>query len=222
VRELLDTLVLLPEAPGAAGSDTGRSSRLQAELGAHIEALRETLAKEEQGVLELASRLERCFRGGGKVLVCGNGGSAADAQHFVAELVNRFAFDRPGLPALALSTDSSVLTCIANDAAYEQVFSRQVEALGRPGDLLLGISTSGRSPNVLRALHVARELGLTTVGLTGAAGRASLAPQCDLCLSAASTETARIQEVHEFLLHCVAGMVEEGMFRPSDSTPRGP
>ena len=189
-----------------------------------MEALRRSVEREEAKVLELAAQLERCFRAGGKVLVCGNGGSAADAQHFVAELVNRFGFDRPALPALALSTDTSVLTCIANDASYEQIFSRQVEALGRPWDLLLGISTSGRSPNVQRALREGRARGLYTVGLTGEDGATELEPLCDLCLAAASPETARIQEVHEFLLHAVAGVVERGMFGavPPASAPGAP
>lgn len=185
---------------------------IRRELEAHERALRETLAESSAFVTGAAKALAECFEGGGKILFCGNGGSAADSQHIAAEFINRFEYDRAPLPAIALTTDTSVLTCVANDSAYENVFSRQIEALGRPGDVLVAISTSGRSPTVLKALEAARERGLVTVGLTGAKGREPMSPRCDLCLVVASSETARIQEVHEFVLHVVAGMVERELF----------
>ena len=151
-----------------------------------------------------------CLRAGGKVLVCGNGGSAADAQHFAAELVGRFERERPGLPAIALTTDTSALTAIANDYAFEQVFSRQVEALGRRGDLLLGISTSGNSPNVVRAAEVAKQAGLTVVGMTGQGG-GKLATLADHLVAVPSTRVARVQELHELALHALSAAIDEGL-----------
>ncbi len=185
---------------------------LQSALAAHEAALRTTLAESASLVTAIADSMTRCFRAGNKLLFCGNGGSAADSQHFAAEFINRFNYDRAPLPALALSTDTSVLTCIANDSAYENVFSRQIEALAQPGDLLVAISTSGRSPTVLKALDAARAKRVTTVGLTGTRGREPMAPKCDHCLVAATADTARIQEVHEFVLHVIAGIVESEMF----------
>jgi D-sedoheptulose 7-phosphate isomerase len=151
-------------------------------------------------------------RGGGKVLLAGNGGSAADAQHIAAEFVSRFAFDRPGLAALALTTDTSILTAIGNDYGYEKLFSRQVQALGRAGDVFIGYSTSGRSPNILRALETAREAGLICVGFTGNRG----GPMRELCshlLEVPSAETPKIQEGHLVLGHVLCGLVEREMFR---------
>jgi len=151
------------------------------------------------------------LKAGNKVLAFGNGGSAADSQHFVAELVNRFRFDRPALPAIALTTDSSILTSIANDSDYESVFSRQVEALGASGDVALAISTSGGSPNVLKAVEVARVRGLRTLGLAGRDG-GKLAKLVDLCLTVPHRETARIQEVHGLLIHVFCEMIDGALY----------
>ncbi len=148
-----------------------------------------------------------CLRSGHKILVFGNGGSASQAQHFASELVNRFLQERPALAALALTTDTSALTSIANDADYEQVFSRQVEALGSPGDVALGLSTSGNSPNVLKALGKAKEMGLVTVALTGRAG-GLLVDLADYLLDVPSDATPRIQEIHLLLLHLMAEDLE--------------
>jgi D-sedoheptulose 7-phosphate isomerase len=130
----------------------------------------------------------------------------------VAEFVNRFRMDRAALPAIALTVDTSILTAIGNDSSYELTFSRQVEALGKPGDILAAISTSGGSPNILKALDVARARGLTTVGFTGERGRLSMASKCDLCLVVPSADTPRVQEVHEFIWHVICGVVEQALF----------
>lgn len=151
------------------------------------------------------------LRGGGKILFAGNGGSAADAQHLAAELVSRFSFDRPGLPAIALTTDTSALTAIGNDYGFERLFARQIEALGRAGDVFIGISTSGRSPNILAALRLAREKGLATIGLTGQSG-GEMPALCDRCLRMPSAETPKIQEGHIVLGHILCGLIERAMF----------
>ena len=153
----------------------------------------------------------------GRILVAGNGGSAADAQHFAGELVSRFYFDRPALAAIALSTDTSILTAIGNDYGYELVFSRQIEANGRAGDVFVAISTSGNSPNILRAIEVAKARGLVVIGLTGETG-GKMASLCDVCLRAPSTSTPRIQECHLALEHFICAYVEDAIFgeqRPS-------
>lgn len=149
---------------------------------------------------------------GKKPILFGNGGSAADAQHIAAELVGRFAFDRPALPALALSVNSSCLTAIGNDYGFDVVFARQIEALGRPGDVAIGISTSGNSPNVLSAVAVARKMGLHTVALTGASGGA-LKAAVDHCICVPSSETPRIQECHILIGHIISELVEETIFQ---------
>jgi D-sedoheptulose 7-phosphate isomerase len=150
------------------------------------------------------------LRDGGKVMFCGNGGSAADAQHLAGELVSRFMYDRPGLAAVALTTDSSILTAIGNDYGYEQVFSRQVEALARSGDVLVGISTSGRSPNVLRALQAARARGVATIGFTGRDG-GPMAALCDIELRMPSDVTPLIQQGHLLVGHLLCLLVEESL-----------
>lgn len=151
-----------------------------------------------------------CLMSDGKILACGNGGSAADAQHFAAELLNRFEMERPGLAALALTTDSSTITSIANDYDYESIFSKQVRALGRQGDVLLAISTSGNSANVIEAIHAAHERKMTIVALTGKDGGeiAGLLAQDDVLLAVPSDKTARIQEVHLLLLHCLCDGID--------------
>jgi D-sedoheptulose 7-phosphate isomerase len=148
------------------------------------------------------------YRQGNKLLLAGNGGSAADAQHIAAELVCRFYVDRPGLPALALTTDTSILTAAGNDYGYDHIFERQVEAQGREGDVFLGISTSGNSANVLKALNKAQDMGLATMGLTGQKGGA-IAELCDICLCVPSTDTPRIQECHILLGHILCHAVEQ-------------
>ncbi|MDB5378986.1 MAG: phosphoheptose isomerase [Rubritepida sp.] len=157
------------------------------------------------------------LRAGRKVMICGNGGSAADAQHWAGELVSRFYYDRPGLAAIALTTDSSILTAIGNDYGYERVFSRQVEALGVAGDVLFGLTTSGRSPNILAAMKAAKERGITCVGFTGnGPGAAVLAEHCDVTVMVPSPSTPSIQEGHEVLGHAICAMIEEAIF-PKDA-----
>lgn len=154
------------------------------------------------------------LKAGGKVLACGNGGSAADAQHFAAELVNRFERERPPLAGLALTTDSSALTSIANDYGYEQVFAKQLRALGRRGDVLLAISTSGNSASVLAAVRAARELGMATVALTGNGGgrMAALLGEGDVQICVPHQRTMRIQEVHLLALHCLCDGIDAALF----------
>jgi D-sedoheptulose 7-phosphate isomerase len=151
------------------------------------------------------------LRAGGKLLFAGNGGSAADAQHWAAELVSRFQKERPGLAAIALTTDSSILTAIGNDYGFERVFARQVEALGAPGDVFVAISTSGRSANILRAVEAARARSLRVIGFTGEGG-GDMAALCDFCLQVPSADTPRIQEGHSFLGHLLCALVEQGMY----------
>lgn len=158
--------------------------------------------------------LSDALKSGGKVLACGNGGSAADSQHFAAELLNRFERERAPLAAIALTTDTSTLTSIANDYAYEQVFSKQVRALGRPGDVLLAISTSGNSSNVVAAMQVAREAGMRVIALTGNGGgrMAALLGAEDVHLCVPHKVTARIQEVHLLVLHCLCDAIDFRLF----------
>jgi len=172
---------------------------------------REFFESKADSVLEAGRMLVSALSSGKKVLAFGNGGSAADSQHFAAELVNRFRLDRPALPAIALTTDTSILTSIANDSDYKSVFSRQVEALGTPGDVAVAISTSGGSPNVLKAVEVARAGGLETLGLAGRDG-GKLAKSVDLCLTVPHRETARIQEVHALLIHLFCEMIDDALY----------
>jgi D-sedoheptulose 7-phosphate isomerase len=178
------------------------------ELIAHIAAVRETVEQSEAVIESIVRSIYECFARGGKLLACGNGGSAADSQHFVAEFMNRFQLDRRPWPAIALTTDTSVLTSIGNDIGYDAVFARQVDALACRGDALIAMSTSGASTNVIAALRMARKKGITTIGFTGEAGAERLRFECDLLLVAASRDTATIQECHEFLYHHIARAVE--------------
>jgi len=168
-----------------------------AELIAEVEAIAELIIE--------------TYRNGGKVLIAGNGGSAADAQHIAAELVSRFTFDRPALPAMALTTDTSILTAIGNDYGYDSLFSRQLEANGRPGDVFIAISTSGNSPNIVRALQAADGIGLVAVGLTGATG-GEMADLCRYCVNIPSTDTPRIQEGHITIGHILCASTEQALF----------
>jgi D-sedoheptulose 7-phosphate isomerase len=149
---------------------------------------------------------------GGKILLAGNGGSAADAQHIAGEFVSRFAFDRPGLPAIALTTDSSILTAIGNDYGFEKLFARQVQALGNSGDVFIGYSTSGQSPNILRAFEEARIKGIVCIGLTGNRG-GPMRQLCDFRREVPSPETPKIQEGHLVLGHILCGLVENAIFK---------
>jgi phosphoheptose isomerase len=184
------------------------SERLDAVFGETI-ALHERVRRgDPQPLVLAAAAIVEALRGGGKLLVCGNGGSAADAQHAAAELVGRFQRDRAALAALALTTDTSVLTSIANDYAFDQVFARQIEALGKAGDAVLGISTSGGSANVVAALAAARRLGLRTIALTGCDG-GEVGRAAEIHVNVPSPSTARVQEVHRTLLHALCELVED-------------
>jgi len=185
------------------------------EITSQLASHREVITKMERElsplIAEMVTLLVETFTQGGKLLVMGNGGSAADAQHFVAEIVGRFKMERRGLPAIALSTDTSILTAIGNDYGFDRVFYRQVEALAAPGDLVVGISTSGNSVNVLQALELAREKGCKTVGLLGKDG-GSIKEVCDLALIVPTNDTPRVQEGHITIIHIVCDLLEKSMF----------
>jgi D-sedoheptulose 7-phosphate isomerase len=170
-------------------------------------------------VSKVSQIVVRAVDEGNKLFLLGNGGSAADAQHIAAEFVGRFAFDRPALPALALSVNTSCVTAIGNDYGFDQVFSRQIEALGRPGDVAIGISTSGNSQNVLCGISVAKKMRLHTVGLTGHGG-GKLKSVADYCICVPSDQTPRIQECHILIGHIISELVEESIF-PRRSDPMG-
>lgn len=158
-------------------------------------------------VSEVGILLQNCIKNGGKILLCGNGGSAADAQHIAAEIVGRFKKERKGMPAIALTTDTSILTSVGNDYGYDYIFARQIEALCRPEDLVIGITTSGNSANVVRAIEAAKSIGATTIGLTGGNG-GKLTAICDHNLVMPSNVTARVQEAHIFIGHCLCEILE--------------
>ncbi len=164
-----------------------------------------------QSIVQAAEVMEKSLRNGGKLMFAGNGGSAADAQHIAGEFVSRLNFDRAALAAIALTVDTSVLTAIGNDYGYEQVFERQVRGLGRREDVFVGISTSGRSPNILRAVQAARELGMRTVGFGGEADSA-LSQNCEMMIRAPSNSTPLIQQIHIVAAHAICGLVEQTMF----------
>jgi D-sedoheptulose 7-phosphate isomerase len=188
-----------------------------AQIAAHFHRSLESLQRAagdaalHRTIGRIAQAAEQALRDGGKILIAGNGGSAADAQHIAGEFLSRFMFDRNPLPAIALTTDSSVLTAIGNDYGFEQVFERQVRGLGRRGDLFLAISTSGRSPNIVAGLRAAREAGLVTVGFTGEAG-GPMTDLCDICLCAPSASTPLIQQIHIVAAHAICGLVEQALF----------
>ena len=163
-----------------------------------------------QPIADAAQAMVACLMNDGKILACGNGGSAGDAQHFAAELINRFEVERPGLAAIALTTDSSVLTSIANDYDYVQIFSKQVRALGMDGDVLLAISTSGNSPNVIEAIQAAHERNMPVVALTGGSGGkiTALLKPADFHICVPAKRTARIQEVHLLAIHCLCDVID--------------
>ena len=193
---------------GSAPSE--RVRRLQRE---HADAVERFFLEGAAAVESAAEALVAALRGGRTLLFFGNGGSAADAQHLAAEFVNRYVRDRPALPAVALTTDTSVLTSIANDSDFKSVFARQVEAIGRPGDVAVGISTSGRSANVIEGLRTARARRLVTIGFCGEEGGA-MRGLCDHLISVPSKTTARIQEVHILVGHILCQIVEETLYPP--------
>ena len=193
-----------------------------------IESIKESISAKERllasaetvaTIARVSEVLIDSLRAGHKLLLFGNGGSAADSQHIAAEFVGRFAFDRPALPALALSVNTSALTAIGNDYGFDQVFSRQIEALGASGDVAIGISTSGNSPNVLQGLITARKLGLHTVAFTGGNG-GKMMGAADHCLCAPSKETPRIQECHILIGHVISLLVEQEIFHEQSSVSR--
>jgi len=184
---------------------------ITSQLADHKEVITRIEQEMAPKIAEMATLLVETFSHGGKLLVMGNGGSAADAQHFVAEVVGRFKMERRGLPAIALSTDTSILTAIGNDYGFEKVFLRQVEALALPGDMVVGISTSGNSPNVQLALELAREKGCRTVGLLGKDG-GSIKHCCDLALIVPTNDTPRVQEGHITIIHIVCDLLEKTLF----------
>lgn len=176
-------------------------------------SLKQAILADDHLISQIATAADSCigaYRRGNRIILAGNGGSAADSQHIAAEFVSRFEFERPGLPALAITTDTSMLTAIGNDYGYERVFARQLEANSRAGDIFIGISTSGNSKNVLNALERCHGLGVTAVGLAGAEGR--IGEFCDICIRVPSTSTPRIQEAHIMIGHIICGLVESAMF----------
>src|SRR5437870_10698377 len=200
-------------------TDAERRETARAYLHARADTKRRTAEACEDAIVAAADLIAQSFRAGGKVLLCGNGGSAADCQHMATEFVSRLTkdFERPGLPAIALTTDTSFLTAFSNDCGFDGVFERQVQALGRPGDLLIGISTSGNSLNVVRAVRRARSEGLRSIVLTGAQGQ--LASLADVAISVPCTDTQHIQEAHLAIEHLICWLVEHELFSsPAAST----
>lgn len=196
-----------PDTPDLEG-------RIRAHFAESLQAKQDTLAGCVPRLLTAGKLMAERLRAGNKILSCGNGGSAGDAQHLSSELLNRFERERPALAGIALSTDTGTLTSIANDYSYDEVFAKQVRALGRSGDILVGISTSGNSPNVLRAIEAAHQLGMTVIALTGRDGGklASLLREGDIELRAAHGVTARIQEVHLLFIHCLCDLIDEILY----------
>lgn len=191
-------------------------NRVQAHLVKSAEVKRQMVETCIASILDAVDLIAETFRSGGKVLLCGNGGSAADCQHMAAEFVSRLTkdFERPGLPAIALTTDTSFLTAFANDCGFEGVFERQVLALGRHGDLLIGISTSGNSANVIRAVEAARQTNLKITALTGSGGR--LASLADVAIAVPSSNTQYVQEAHLAIEHILCDLVERTLFEPGE------
>jgi len=189
-------------------------SRVKAHFAESIEVKAAAAAVLPEAIAEAGLLMGRALQNEGKVLSCGNGGSAGDAQHFSSELLNRFERERPGLPGIALTTDSSTLTSIANDYAYEEIFSKQVRALGREGDVLLAISTSGNSVNVNRAIEAAHERNMQVIALSGKDGgpMASILAAGDIEIRVPAERTARIQEVHLVAIHCLCDLIDEYLF----------
>lgn len=180
---------------------------IQTLISEHIQVITQ-LTKLQGEIEQFASLCRAAIRNGNKILFMGNGGSAADAQHLAAEFVGRFEKERSGLPAIAITTDTSILTAAGNDYGFEQIFARQVEALANPGDVVVGISTSGNSPNIVKAMEAARRRKTVTIGLTGEGG-GQMAGLCDICVKVPSRHTARIQESHILIGHIVCASIDE-------------
>lgn len=189
-----------------------RLNFFQKHISSSIETKQALLTNDSvlQNILKTSELCLEAYKRGNKVILAGNGGSAADSQHIAAEFVSRFEFDRPGLPALALTTDTSILTAIGNDYGFEKLFARQIEANGQPGDIFIGISTSGNSKNILAALAIAKAKGIKAIGLAGSGG--VIEHHCDICIQVPSTHTPRIQESHILIGHMICAFVEEEYF----------
>ncbi len=188
-------------------SPCANKQAIMKEFLAHQETIKNVIETMQEPLFEASNLAVETLRNGNKILICGNGGSAADAQHIAAELTGRYKTERRGLPGIALTTDTSALTAIGNDYGYDRVFDRQVEALANKGDLLIGISTSGNSKNIINALKVARELGCKTLGLTGRDGGA-MSTFCDINLIVPSDDTPRIQEMHILFAHTICQIID--------------
>lgn len=184
--------------------------QIEAQLREHVKVAEDVLASQTDVIVQMAEMLIDCLGGGGKVLLCGNGGSAADAQHIACELVGKLARDRRALPAIALNTNTSVVTAVANDYGFQHVFARQVEALAAKGDVLIGLSTSGNALNVLEAMDAARTIGCRRIAFTGSGG-GKLKSAADLCLVVPSNKTWRIQEAHITVAHILCDLVEKAV-----------
>jgi D-sedoheptulose 7-phosphate isomerase len=181
------------------------------QMKTHIDVVRRVEEQLADSIAAAVKMLLDALRNGKKILLMGNGGSAADAQHFAAEMVGRFLLERKALPAIALTTDTSILTALGNDYGFDDVFKRQVEALAKPGDVLIGISTSGNSVNVKRAIETGKNMGAKTLGLLGCGG-GDIASMVDLQLTIPSSETPRIQETHLLIIHIICDLIEKGLF----------
>jgi D-sedoheptulose 7-phosphate isomerase len=196
--------------PVFEGVSAGSDSITAASLTEHLEVLQAVMDSHLPIIEECVEIISRAFAAGNKILVCGNGGSAADAQHVAAEFTGRFETERRGLPAIALTTDTSALTAVSNDYGFERAFARQVESLAREGDCLIAISTSGDSPNVIAAVMAARSLGCKVIGFTGAKGK-KLASLCDACVMVPSGRTCRVQEAHITIFHIICEMIDRNV-----------
>lgn len=216
-----------PRAKGAGRTRAARrpparepaaGARIRAAFAESLRLLAQVYAREAPAIERMGRAVAATVRRGRTVFFAGNGGSAAEAQHFATELIGRYVSERRALPAIALSADTTTLTAVANDYGYERVFARGIEALGRRGDLLIAMTTSGRSPNVLEAVRAARRRGMRVIGMTGGRGR-GFARRCDDCLVVPSDETPRVQEVHLLVGHLWCGMAEAAAKRPRRRRP---
>ncbi len=195
-------------------------SLLKKAVAEHLDAVSEFFSRNEKALEELAKKTAACFKNGNKIMFAGNGGSACDAMHIAGEFVGRFVDDRVALPAIALSADSGIITAVGNDYGFEKIFSRQIEALGKNGDIFVALSTSGASPNIITALHAAKTKGIDAILLTGKKGKASR--EANLVLFVDSETTARIQETHIIALHILALLTEAELFaKPEEFGGRG-
>ena len=193
-------------------------ARITQHFNDSIQAKQQALNAVAPGIAHAAEAITRALLNERKVLSCGNGGSAADAQHFSSEMLNRFEMERPGLPAIALTTDSSTITSIANDYQFEDIFAKQIRALGQPGDVLLAMSTSGNSPNIVSAMHAAHDRDMTVVALTGRDGGmiSDLLINQDVEIRVPAASTARVQEVHILIIHCLCDLIDQQLLGQED------